>query len=85
MRTLSLTVLSLLMETAAAHLGTPLPGDPAEGTVRARQPNLAEARLAIDAATGVLHAVGASLDREERLAIEGLLAQLQVEFVKRTA
>lgn len=78
------TVLSLCLEVAASHLGATLPmsGEPEPP---AAAPNLKEAKIAIDAAAALLGAVRESLDRDERLAIEGVLAQLQVEFVKRSS
>lgn len=82
-RTLSLSVLYLLTEAAAAHLGTPLPGGPAGVPEGPPTPNLGEARLAIDAANALLQAVAGALGREERIAVESILTQLQVEYVKR--
>ena len=83
---LAFTVLSLLVETAAGHLGASLPGISEAGeTGAAAEPkrDLAEARLAIDAANALLSAVRAALEAPERMAIEGLLTQLQIEYVKR--
>jgi len=83
-RTLLFSMLSLLAEVSAAHVGAGVPnvGGP---SVETRSPvDLAEARLAIDAANALLTAVGRALSSDERLAIEGLLTQLQVEYVKRS-
>ncbi len=83
-RTLLFSMLSLLVEVSAAHVGAGVPsvGGPAEP--EAPRVDLAEARLAIDAANALLHAVGRALSADERLALEGLLTQLQVEYVKRS-
>ena len=84
-RTLLFSVLSLLVEVSAAHLGAGLPnvGGPSTGAQTGAR-DLVEARLAIDAANALLHSVGRALESDERLAIEGLLTQLQVEYVKRS-
>jgi hypothetical protein len=78
-------MLSLLVEAAAANLGAGVPtvgeGDCSE---RGGPCDRAEARLAIDAANALLAAVGRELASDERMAIESLLTQLQVEYVKRS-
>ncbi len=81
-RVLAFTVLSLLAEAAAAHLGAPLPGGDSRN-MHQTLGDLNEARLAIDAANAVLGATRSAMPPEERLAIESLLTQLQVEYVKR--
>jgi Domain of unknown function (DUF1844) len=84
-RTLLFSMLSLLVEVSAAHVGAGVPnvgGAPSENEPAAI--DLQEARLAIDAANALLNAVGRALSSDERLAIEGLLTQLQVEYVKRS-
>jgi len=82
-RTLLFSMLSLLVEVSAHHVGASVPNvggaDRAEGTI-----DLEEARVAIDAANALLSAVGRALSRDERHALEGLLTQLQVEYVKRS-
>jgi type IV pilus biogenesis protein CpaD/CtpE len=82
-RTLLFSMLSLLAEVSAHHVGTGVPNvggdDRTESTI-----DLAEARLAIDAANALLASVGRALSHDERHAIEGLLTQLQVEYVKRS-
>lgn len=83
MRVLTFTVLSLLADAAAAHLGTPLPGTDEDSAKHAKGCDLTEARLAIDVANAVLAAARSAMDSDERLAIEGLLTQLQVEYVRR--
>jgi len=68
---------------SAHHVGAGVPNvggdDRTETTI-----DLQEARLAIDAANALLEAVGRALSSDERHAIEGLLTQLQVEYVKRS-
>jgi len=82
-RTVLFSVLSLLVEVSAHHVGAGVPNvggdDRTETTI-----DLQEARLAIDAANALLEAVGRALSSDERHAIEGLLTQLQVEYVKRS-
>ena len=82
-RTLLFSMLSLLVEVSAHHVGASVPNvggaDMAEGAI-----DLEEARIAIDAANALLSAVGRALSRDERQALEGLLTQLQVEYVKRS-
>ena len=83
-RTLLFSMLSLLVEVSAAHVGAGVPS--VGGDAQPSDPprvDLAEARLAIDAANALLQAVGRALSTDERLALEGLLTQLQVEYVKR--
>jgi hypothetical protein len=81
---LSFTMLMLLVEAAAAHLATPIPADPGSGRAK-DELKLGEAKLAIDAANALLAAVAKTLSREERLAIEGMLTQLQVDYVMKTS
>jgi Domain of unknown function (DUF1844) len=80
---LSFTMLMLLVEAAAAHLAPPMSADPGSGRVK-DELKFGEAKLAIDAANALLAAVGKTLSREERLAIEGMLTQLQVDYVMKT-
>ena len=81
MTALLFNMISLLAGAAGAHLGTPWAAH--AGTDRPAGGNLTDARLAIDAANALLGSVGASLASNERQAIEGVLTQLQVEYVKR--
>jgi hypothetical protein len=84
-RTLLFSMLSLLVEVSAAHVGAAVPSDGATSAAADSDArDLREARLAIDAANALLAAVGRALSSDERLAIEGLLTQLQVEYVKRS-
>jgi len=83
-RTVSFGMLSMLIECAASNMGAGLPSDGGDVDVKVRHvADLAEARLAIDAANALLAVVGRSLGSDERHAIEGLLTQLQIEYVKR--
>ena|SRR5215472_4078036 len=84
-RTLLFSMLSMLVEVSAVHVGTGVPnvgGAPETESIRV---DLAEARLAIDAANALLNAVGRALSNDERFALEGLLTQLQLEYVKRSS
>lgn len=81
---LSFTMLMLLVEAAAAHLATPVPADPGSERAGKDELKLGDARIAIDAANALLAAVAKVLSREERLAIEGMLTQLQVDYVMKT-
>lgn len=83
-RTLLFSMLSLLVEVSAAHVGAGVPSVGGPTQPDSIKPDLKEARLAIDAANALLDAVGRALSSDERLAIEGLLTQLQVEYVKRS-
>lgn len=84
-RTLLFSMLSMLVEVSAVHVGA---GVPSVGGPPENEPvvvDLEEARLAIDAANALLNAVGRALSNDERHALEGLLTQLQVEYVKRSS
>jgi len=83
-RTLLFSMLSLLVEVSAAHVGAGVPNVGGPSVENEPHIDLAEARLAIDAANALLNAVGRALSGDERLAIESLLTQLQVEYVKRS-
>jgi hypothetical protein len=83
MRTVALGVLSMFVDCAAANIGLGLPSDDAAPASGDRTGDLSEARLAIDAANALLRAVGRALSNDERLSIESLLTQLQIEYVKR--
>jgi hypothetical protein len=84
-RTLLFSMLSLLAEVSAVHVGAGIPNVGGTSLDSESAPlNLEEARLAIDAANALLNAVGRALSSDERHAIEGLLTQLQVEYVKRS-
>ena len=82
-RTLLFSMLSLLVEVSAHHVGAGIPSVGGD-SVTDRVIDLQEARLAIDAANALIQSVGRALSSDERLALEGLLTQLQVEYVKRS-
>lgn len=82
-RTLLFSMLSLLVEVSAHHVGAGVPSVGGD-VVGERTIDLEEARLAIDAANALIESVGRALSSDERLALEGLLTQLQVEYVKRS-
>ncbi|MBC5805144.1 MAG: hypothetical protein ACR2KS_01025 [Candidatus Eremiobacter antarcticus] len=75
MRDLAFSMLSLLIETAAGNLHS-------EAPPRDAAPDLREARCAIDAANALLASVKPILENEATLAIEGMLTQLQIEYVR---
>jgi hypothetical protein len=83
MRTVALGVLSMFVDCAAANVGFDLPDGGGTMSADSPQHDLNEARLAIDAANALLAAVGRALSADERSAIEGLLTQLQIAYVKR--
>jgi hypothetical protein len=82
-RTLLFSMLSLLVEVSAHHVGAGVPNVGGDSNTD-RAIDLHEARLAIDAANALIQSVGRALSSDERLALEGLLTQLQVEYVKRS-
>lgn len=86
MRDLGFSILSLLIETAAANLRleSPVVLTPS-GEGNANLPDLAEAKLAIDAANVLLDNLRSVMESEARLAIEGMLTQLQIEYVTRSS
>lgn len=83
-RDLAFSMLSLLIETAATQLRVDVPV--AAVTARAASdtpPNMSEARAAIDAANALLGAVRAIMEMDALRAIEGMLTQLQIEYVRK--
>lgn len=82
MRDLAFSMLSVLVETAAFHLQSRVPLQPNESS---SEVNLAEARSAIDAANALLEAVRHLMESDARLAIEGMLTQLQLDYVRRAS
>lgn len=82
MRDLAFSMLSLLIETAAGNLHSDAPPTDAGGQHDAAAPDLREARSAIDAANALLGSVKPILENEATLAIEGMLTQLQIEYVR---
>lgn len=82
MRDLAFSMLSLLIEAAAAQLKIEVPSSPQERPDPAAVPNVSEARVAIDAANALLVSVRPVMESDALLAIEGMLAQLQFEYVR---
>ncbi|MDQ6781159.1 MAG: DUF1844 domain-containing protein [Candidatus Eremiobacteraeota bacterium] len=82
MRDLAFSMLSVLVETAAFQMHSRVPLQPNES---AADVNLAEARAAIDTANALLDAVRHMMESDARLAIEGMLTQLQIDYVRRAS
>jgi len=82
MRDLAFSMLSLLIEAAAAHLKVEVPSSPQERPDTQSAPNMGEARVAIDAANALLASVRSVMENDALLAIEGMLTQLQFEYVR---
>ena len=83
-RDLAFSMLSLLAETAAMQLRVDIPvaaGLAPSGTDT--PPNMTEARAAIDAANALLGAVRAVMEMDALRAIEAMLTQLQIEYVRK--
>lgn len=72
------------VEVSAHHVGAAVPNVGGRGSESEATADLEEARLAIDAANALIQSVGRAFSSDERLALEGLLTQLQVEYVKRS-
>ena len=82
-RDLAFSMLSLLIETAATQLRVDVPVA-AEALPHALgEPNMTEARAAIDAANALLAAVRSIMEMDALRAIEGMLTQLQIEYVRK--
>ena len=83
-RDLAFSMLSLLIEAAATHLhvDVPMAAEP-RGAERDSGPNMGEARAAIDAANALLASVRAIMEMDSLRAIEGMLTQLQIEYVRK--
>lgn len=87
MRDLAFSMLSLLIETAATHLrvDTPATAPAAKPGDENAEISMREARAAIDAANALLGSVKAIMENDARLAIEGMLTQLQIQYVRRAS
>ncbi|HLW37909.1 MAG TPA: hypothetical protein VKR99_05730 [Candidatus Eremiobacteraceae bacterium] len=86
MRDLAFSMLSVLVETAASQLHLHVPLQPDDDQREARPGvDLTEARAAIDAANALLGAVRQVMENDARLAIESMLTQLQIDYVRRTS
>jgi hypothetical protein len=84
MRDLAFSVLSLLVDAAAAHMRVEVAG--AAPATRAERPasgsSMREARAAIDAANAMLSAVREVMEIDALRAIESMLTQVQIEYVR---
>lgn len=84
MRDLAFSMLSLLIDAAAAHLRVEASAAAAPARPpRASESSMREARAAIDAANAMLGAVRDVLEMDAVRAVEGMLTQLQLEYVHR--
>jgi hypothetical protein len=83
MRDLAFSMLSLLIEAAATHMrvDTPVAAEEKPAST-AGPPNLSEARAVIDAANALLGSVRTVMENDALLAIEGMLTQLQFQYVR---
>jgi hypothetical protein len=83
MRDLAFSMLSLLIEAAATQMRVDTPVATEEKPATASlAPNLSEARVAIDAANALLGSVRPVMENDALLAIEGMLTQLQFQYVR---
>jgi hypothetical protein len=81
MRDLAFSILSLLIEAAAAHMRVEVAG--ATPGVQCNQAaSIREARAAIDAANALLASVREIMEMDALRAIESMLTQLQIEYVR---
>ncbi len=83
MRDLAFSMLSLLIEAAATQMrvDTPIAAEEKPADLSG-PPNLSEARVAIDAANALLASVRTVMENDALLAIEGMLTQLQFQYVR---
>ena len=83
-RDLAFSMLSLLIETAATQLrvDVPVAAELPRSSADA-PPIMSEARAAIDAANALLASVRAIMEMDALRAIEGMLTQLQIEYVRK--
>lgn len=84
MRDLAFSMLSLLIDAAASQLRIEVSGAaPAPPPNQPLGPsNMREARAAIDAASALLGAVRELMEIDALRAVEGMLTQLQIEYVR---
>jgi hypothetical protein len=76
-------MLSLLIEAAAGQLRIDLPSAAEAKPIEPNSaPNMGEARAAIDAANALLGSVRSIMETDVLRAIEGMLTQLQIEYVR---
>jgi hypothetical protein len=84
MRDLAFSILSLLIDAAAAHMQIEVAG--AAPNAGAREGGAAvsmrDARAAIDAANALLASVREIMEMDALRAVESMLTQLQIEYVR---
>lgn len=85
MRDLAFSMLSLLVEAAASQLRIGVPSAEATSVEPSAPGDIKEARAAIDAANALLGSVGSIMENDALLAIEGMLTQLQIEYVRQVS
>lgn len=86
MRDIAFSMLSLLAETAASRLRLDEPKRTSSvRTAAANSECMREARAAIDAANALLTAVREIMELDALRAMEGMLTQLQIEYVRRAS
>ena len=84
MRDLAFSMLSLLIDAAAAHMRIEMAGAaPAKTATGVTASSMREARAAIDGANALLAAMREIMEPDALRAVEGMLTQLQIEFVRR--
>jgi hypothetical protein len=84
MRDLAFSVLSLLVDAAAAHMRVDVAGVATSPHAHSRpsESGMREARAAIDAANAMLSAVREVMEMDALRAIESMLTQVQIEYVR---
>ncbi len=85
MRDLAFSMLSLLIDAAAAHMRIEMAGAAPSATAATQvtASSMREARAAIDGANALLAAMREIMELDALRAVEGMLTQLQIEFVRR--
>jgi hypothetical protein len=84
MRDLAFSILSLLVDAAAAHMRVEVAGSAPAASIGSfsTQQSMREARAAIDAANAMLTAVREVMEMDALRAVESMLTQLQIEYVR---
>lgn len=85
MRDLAFSMLSLLIDAAATNMRIEVAGaaPSAQTQTAATAASMREARAAIDGANALLAAMREIMEIDALRAVEGMLTQLQIEFVRR--
>jgi hypothetical protein len=84
MRDLAFSILSLLVDAAASHMHVEVAGaaTPVSTQSRPSETSMREARAAIDAANAMLSACREVMEMDALRAIESMLTQVQIEYVR---